>query len=215
MLGTNLSHSAFSVLTVSSAETLMASSIFEVMFIPGMWRCSSADFNGLSIAGISVGKIKILRSFVSGGWLTHSLIISLWRLCRWYSINKMVFQKMFQIASENFKWKILDWRLRPFLMHKSWFLNFSTFSCVLLLINMHYLVNCPVVPYPDTSLTNRAPQLPAYKSVMESLIVWFEDTSRDHLIQLLCHEQRIERTVINEKQRVKHNLQPQSHVSYL
>lgn len=65
MLGTNLSHSAFSGLTVSSAETLMASSILEVMFIPGMWRCNSADFNGLSIAGISVDKIKILNNFTS------------------------------------------------------------------------------------------------------------------------------------------------------
>lgn len=54
MLGTNLSHSAFSVLPVHSAEILTASSKFEVMFIPGMWSCNSTDFNGLSVSVIPV-----------------------------------------------------------------------------------------------------------------------------------------------------------------
>lgn len=123
MLGTNLSHSAFSLLPVSSAETLTASSKFEVMFIPGMWRCSSTDFNGLSVAGIPVRKnkdFKMILLFVSSSWQA-----SLWlSLCRWWSINKMVCQKMFQIVLANFKWRLLDWSLRGFLMYKHWFSYF-------------------------------------------------------------------------------------------
>lgn len=63
MLGTNLSHSAFSVLPVSSEETLTASSKSEVMFIPGMWRSSSTDFSGLTAAGIPVIENKDFRLF--------------------------------------------------------------------------------------------------------------------------------------------------------
>lgn len=53
-LGTNLSHSAFSVLPVHPAEILTASSKFEDTFTPGMWRCSSIDFKGLNVAVIPV-----------------------------------------------------------------------------------------------------------------------------------------------------------------
>lgn len=130
MLGANLFHSAFCVLLVSSAEALTASSKFEVMFTPGMWRCSSTDFNGLSIAGIPV---KQNKGFVCtwcclyqvANWLTLSL--PFWTLCRWWSMNKMVLQKMFQIALANFEWPVLDWNVWWFLMHKPSFPYFEIF----------------------------------------------------------------------------------------